>query len=127
MYSNHFRSESDLHNYKENSRRKSLSSMTDKTNEDSMKFIIKLQQALISDYKNQLNHAKDEILHCKENFDMIKKTNDFNADDVTNLLIHHAKNNTDKEIFKNAIIFMQNKLNLLLEKFENDIENDENI
>lgn len=120
MYSNHFKSDSDLHKRTRNNRRSSLNNMSDETKETSMKFIIKLQQALISDYRNQLNNAKDEILHCKENFDILKKTNEFDADDITNLLIHHAKNNTDKEIFKNAIIFMQNKLNMLLSSFEND-------
>lgn len=96
------------------------SNANDITKENSLKFIIKLQQALIHDYKTQLNLANDEITHCKENFDYIRETNDFDAENLTNVLIRHARNQSDKEVFRNAIMFMQHRLNTILETIETD-------
>jgi hypothetical protein len=93
--------------------------------EDSILFIIKLQKNIIDSYKSQLDQAKDEISHCKENFDIIKETNDFDPDNITNALIHHVKSREEKQSFKNAIIFMQNKLKFVLNKIEQENEEKE--
>jgi hypothetical protein len=97
---------------------KSKEDMSKQSINKSLLCIIKLQKSIIDSYKTQLHNANDEIIHRKENFKIIKETNNFDPDDVTNMLIHHVNNSEDKEIFRNAIIFMQNKLNFVLEKVE---------
>lgn len=115
------KSETDLSTIKH---RHSIDGVSKKTNNNSLLFIIKLQKYIIDSYKNQLHEAIDEITHCKEQFDKIKETNNFDPDDVTNILIHHAKHSEDKQIFKNAIVFMQNKLNYVLDSIENNENNE---
>ena len=105
--------------------RKSMDTISRKNEEESVLFIIKLQKSIIDSYKSQLDEAKDEISHCKENFDIIKETNDFDPDNITNSLIHHVKSREEKQSFKNAIIFMQNKLKFVLNKIEQENEEKE--
>lgn len=105
--------------------RNSMDNININSQEDSILFIIKLQKNIIDSYKSQLDQAKDEISHCKENFDIIKETNDFDPDNITNSLIHHVKSREEKQSFKNAIIFMQNKLKFVLNKIEQENEEKE--
>lgn len=122
------RSDPDLFHKVSDSRLKSRNSMDNiniNSEEDSILFIIKLQKSIIDSYKSQLDQAKDEISHCKENFDIIKETNDFDPDNITNSLIHHVKSREEKQSFKNAIIFMQNKLKFVLNKIEQENEEKE--
>lgn len=102
-----------------------MDTISRKNEEESVLFIIKLQKSIIDSYKSQLDEAKDEISHCKENFDIIKETNDFDPDNITNSLIHHVKSREEKQSFKNAIIFMQNKLKFVLNKIEQENEEKE--
>ena len=80
----------------------------------SLLFVINVQKTLIETYKNKLDEATSELNHCKQGFQQIKASNNFNPDQVTEALIHDAKNDDDKIIFQNAIRFMQNKLNYIL-------------
>lgn len=80
----------------------------------SLLFVINIQKTLIETYKNKLDEATSELNHCKQGFQQIKASNNFDPDQVTEALIHDAKNDDDKIIFQNAIRFMQNKLNYIL-------------
>ena len=80
----------------------------------SLLFVINVQKTLIETYKNKLDEATSELNHCKQGFQQIKASNNFDPDQVTEALIHDAKNDDDKIIFQNAIRFMQNKLNYIL-------------
>jgi uncharacterized membrane protein YheB (UPF0754 family) len=115
------------HSMSEN-QEKSKENMSKQSINKSLLCIIKLQKSIIDSYKTQLNDTNDEIIHRKENLKIITNifdTNIFDPDDVTNMLIHHVNNSEDKEIFRNAIIFMQNKLNFVLEKVEQTYDHKE--
>ena len=85
----------------------------------SLLFLINVQKTLIETYKNKLDETTSELNHCKQCFQQIKASNDFDPDHVTEALIHDAKNDDDKVIFQNAIRFMQNKLNYILNALDN--------
>ena len=95
-------------------------STDDPTDLKSMLFVIQVQKAIIETYKAQLDVAKNDLMNCKQNFQHIRETNTFDPNVVANVLIHHGKNAEDKTIFQNAIRFMQNKLNYVLNEFDGD-------
>jgi len=85
-----------------------------------MLFVIQVQKTIIETYKAQLDVANNDLVNCKQNFKHIRETNTFDPNVVANVLIHHEKNSEDKTIFQNAIRFMQNKLNYVLNEFDGD-------
>lgn len=87
--------------------------------ENSVLFLIKLQQHVIDSYKAQLKVTKGELHLCKNNIECIKTCNDFDVNELTNNLIH---NEEDKAQFKNAVLFMKNRLDYILSEIESTDE-----
>lgn len=90
--------------------------------EKSLLYFIKLQQGMIDNYKKQLNEANWKISHCRNNLNYIKQTNTFNPNDITDALIHHENDEDEKLVFKNAVTFMQKKLNYVLDNIDKEDE-----
>lgn len=88
-------------------------------NENSVLFLIKVQQHVIDSYKAQLKETKGELHLCKNNIECIKTCNDFDVNELTNNLIH---NEEDKAQFKNAVLFMKNRLDYILSEIESTDE-----
>ena len=81
-----------------------------------MMMMIKIQKHLIDSYRLKLKETYNQLSSCNKNIDLIKKTNDFNPDDLINVIFHDP--NVDTSQYKSAIIFMKQKLQYLLEKIE---------
>ena len=64
--------------------------------------------------KLQARFYKD---HLREQMETIRDSNTFDPEILSRMIIH-TENPEDKEKFKNAVVFMQNKLNLVLESLE---------
>lgn len=86
-----------------------------------MEMMIKIQKHLIDSYKLKLKNTYDQLSCCNKNIDLIKQTNDFNPDDLINVIFHDP--NVDTSQYKSAIVFMKQKLQYLLEKIELDNNN----
>lgn len=83
--------------------------------EHSVLFLIKIQQHVIDLYKSQLKETRGELSLCKNNIECIKTCNDFDVNELTNNLIHNEEH---KAQFKNAVLFMKNRLNYILSEIE---------
>ena len=83
--------------------------------EQSVLFLIKIQQHVIDSYKSQLKETKVELNQCKNNIECIKTCNNFDVNQLTNNLI---QNEEDKAQFKNAVLFMKNRLDYILNQID---------
>ncbi len=79
--------------------------------EESSKYVIKIQNNLIDIYKKKLEVSNNNSENCKNKI-ICQETNDFDVDLATNALIHHEN---DKASFKNALLFMQNRVKIILD------------
>ena len=50
-----------------------------------MMMMIKIQKHLIDSYRLKLKETYNQLSSCNKNIDLIKKTNDFNPDDLINV------------------------------------------
>jgi hypothetical protein len=73
-------------------------------------FVIRIQTELIKTYKEKLDKAQSDI-------ETIRDDNHFDVERITDALIHSDK---DKEPFKNALLFMQRRLNIMLDSMSID-------
>lgn len=85
-----------------------------------MMMMIKIQKHLIDSYRLKLKDTYNQLSCCNKNIDLIKKTNNFNPDDLINVIFHDP--NVDTSQYKSAIVFMKQKLQYLLEKIESDCQ-----
>lgn len=85
-----------------------------------MEMMIKIQKHLIDSYRVKLKDTYNQLSSCNKNIDLIKKTNDFDPDDLINVIFHDP--NVDTSQYKSAIVFMKQKLQYLLEKIESETE-----
>ena len=67
--------------------------------ETTEQFLLTIQKHMIRSYKQQQ----------KEHIDCIRECNDFDVNALTNAIIHDA--------FKNAVLFMKTRLDMILESF----------
>lgn len=86
-------------------KRSSLDSVRDSS--DAMHSVLEI-------IKLQARFYKD---HLREQKETIRDSNTFDPEILSQMIIHTG-NPEDKEKFKNAVVFMQNKLNLVLESLE---------
>lgn len=86
-----------------------------------MMMMIEIQKHLIDSYRVKLKNTYNQLSCYNKNFDIIKKTNDFNPDDLIDVIFHDSSVNTSQ--YKSAVVFMKQKLQYLLEKIELDCQN----
>lgn len=67
-------------------------------NLETLNHIVKIQESILESYKRQLN--------------TIRETNDFDVDEFVDSILH---TNEDTTQFRNAVMFMKHKLDILLE------------
>lgn len=75
--------------------------------ETTEQFLLTIQKHMIRSYKQQLEQQKEHI-------DCIRECNDFDVNALTNAIIHDAE---QKDAFKNAVLFMKTRLDMILESF----------
>lgn len=122
MINNYFKSESDLcfkdldNERKLDNKRSSMDTIREhEFDEKSVLFLINLQQYLIKSYKEELVNMKTKLDQCSHNIESLKTCNDFNVNTLTDALIHQEE---DKVHFKNAVLFMKNRYDIILSQME---------
>lgn len=75
-----------------------------RTNAEELKQVVNIQRSVITTYRDQLASCQSSL--CK-----IRQTNDFDVDELLKSMIH-----TDDDVtqYRNAILFMKNKLDFVL-------------
>ena len=66
--------------------------------------VIALQKSMIASYREQLTE-------CESNLCRIRQTNEFDVDELVDTLLHTSD---DVQQYRNAILFMKNKLDFVL-------------
>lgn len=122
MINNYFKSESDLcfkdldNERKLENKRSSMDTIREQDfDEKSVLFLINLQQHLIKSYKDELAQMKTKLNQCSHNIESLKSCNNFNVNTLTDALIHQEE---DKVHFKNAVLFMKNRYDIILSQLE---------
>lgn len=93
--------------------------------QESLEHIVKIQHNIINSYRNNMTINTKQLQRCQDAIHSLEYTNEFDVEKATNALLHNCYDDNQKIAFKNALLFMQNRVKLILASLDDDEDKDE--